>query len=61
MSSQIVTKLEQGYHQDALRLRTAEEWAARLRAGRETVADDERPGRPPQNNLDDAVLRFHEK
>jgi hypothetical protein len=60
-NAQIVTKLEQGYHQDALRLRTVEKWAARFRAGRETVEDDERLGRPPQNDLDDAVLRFLEK
>jgi hypothetical protein len=56
--AQIVTKLEQGHHQDALRLRSVEKWAARFRAGRKTVEDDERPGRPPQNDLGDAVLRF---
>jgi hypothetical protein len=33
----------------------------RSRAGRETVEDDERPGRPRQNDLGDAVLRFLEK
>jgi hypothetical protein len=58
---QIVTKLEHGYHQDALRLRAVEALAARFRAGRETGEDDERPGRCPQNDLRDAVLRFLEK
>jgi hypothetical protein len=53
--------LEQGYHQDVLSLRAAEKWAARFRAGRETVEDDERPERPPQNDLGDAGLRFLEK
>jgi hypothetical protein len=60
-NAQIVTKLEQGYHQDAPRLRTVENWAARFRAGLETVEDDEKPGRDPQNNLGDTVLRFFEK
>jgi hypothetical protein len=60
-NAQIVTKLEQDYHQDALRLRDVEKWAARFRAGRETVEDDERPGMPPQNDLGDAVLKFIEK
>jgi hypothetical protein len=60
-SAQIVTKLEQGYHQDALHLRAVEKWAARFRAGRETVEDDEKPERHPQTNLGDAVLRFLEK
>jgi hypothetical protein len=60
-NAQIVTKLEQGYHQDALRLRAVEKWAAGFRAGRETVEDDRRPGRPPRNDLGDAVLRFLEK
>jgi hypothetical protein len=61
INAQIVTKLEQDYHQDTLRLRAVENWETRFRAGRETVEDDERPGRPPQNDLGDAVLRFHEK
>jgi hypothetical protein len=60
MNAQIVTKLEQGYHQDGLRLRAVEKWAARFGAGRETVEDDERLGRPPQTDLGDAVLRFLE-
>jgi transposase len=60
-NAQIVTKLDQGYHQDASRLRTIEKWAARFRPGQETVEDDERPERPPQNDLGDAVLRFLEK
>jgi hypothetical protein len=59
--AQIVTKLEQGYRQDALSLRAVKKLAARFRAGRETVEDDERPGRPPQNDLRDAILRFLEK
>jgi hypothetical protein len=42
-NAQIVTKLEQVYHQDALRFRTVEKWAARFRAGHETVEDDEKP------------------
>jgi hypothetical protein len=60
-NAQIVIKLEPGYHQDALHLRAVEKWAAIFRAGRETVEDDERPERPPQNDLGDAVLRFLEK
>jgi hypothetical protein len=60
-NTQIVTKLEQGYHQDALRLRAVEKWAAKFRAGRETVDDDERLRRLPQNDLGDAILRFLEK
>jgi hypothetical protein len=60
-STQIVTKLEQGYHQDALRFRAVGKWPARFHAGRKTVEDDERPGRPAQNDLSDAVLRFLEK
>jgi hypothetical protein len=60
-NAQIVTKLAQGEHQDALRLRVVEKWAARFRAGRETVENDKRPGRSPQNDLGDAVLRFLEK
>jgi hypothetical protein len=60
-NAQIVTKLEQGYHSDALPLRTVEKWAARFRAGRETVEDDESPGRSLQNDLGDSVLRFVEK
>jgi hypothetical protein len=44
-----------------LRLRTVKKWAARFRASRETVEDDERPGRPPHNDLGDAVLKFLEK
>jgi hypothetical protein len=61
MNARTLTKLAQGYHQDALRLRVVEKCAARFRAGRETVEDDERPGRPPQNDLGDAVFRFLEK
>jgi hypothetical protein len=60
-NAQIVTKLEQGHDQDALRLQAVEKWAVRFRAGRETIKDDERPGRPPQNDLGDAVLRVLEK
>jgi hypothetical protein len=60
-NAQIVTKLEQGYHQDALHLRAAEKWAARFRAGRESVEDDEMPGMRHQNDFGDAVLRFLEK
>jgi histone-lysine N-methyltransferase SETMAR len=60
-NAQIVTKLEQGYHQDALSLRAVENWAATFRAGRETVEDDEGLGRHPQNDLGDAVLRFLRK
>jgi hypothetical protein len=59
--AQIVSKLEERYHQDALRLRAVEKWPVRFRAGRETVEDDERPGRPSQNDFGDAVLRFLEK
>jgi hypothetical protein len=59
--AQIITKPEQGYHQDALCLRTVEKWAARFRAGWEAVEDDERPERHPQNDLGDAVLPFLEK
>jgi hypothetical protein len=58
---QIVTKLKQSYYQDALRLQVVEKWAARFRAGQETIKDDERPARPPQNDLGDAVPRFLEK
>jgi transposase len=60
-NTQIVTKLEQGYHQEAVHLRAVKKWKARFRAARETVKNDKRPGRPPQNNLGDAVLRFLEK
>jgi hypothetical protein len=60
-NAQIVTKLEQGYHQDALRLRAVEKWAARFREGPETVENDERPERLSHNDLGDAVLRFLEK
>jgi hypothetical protein len=59
--AQIVSKLQQDYHQDALRLRAVEKWVARFRAGRETVEDDERPGRSPQNDLGDAAPRFLER
>jgi hypothetical protein len=38
-----------------------EKWAVRFRAGWETVEDDERPGRRPQNNLGDTVLSCLEK
>jgi hypothetical protein len=58
---QIVTKLEQGYHKDALRLRPVEKWAVSFRAGRETVEDDAMLGSHPQNDLGDAVLRFLEE
>jgi histone-lysine N-methyltransferase SETMAR len=44
-----------------MRVRAVEKWAARFRAGRDTVEDGERPGRPRQNGHDDAVLRFLEK
>jgi hypothetical protein len=60
-NAQIVTKLAQGYCQDAVRLRAVEKWAARFQAGRETVKDDKGPVRPRQNDLGDAVLRFLEK
>jgi hypothetical protein len=60
-NAQIVTKLEQCYRQDALGLRVVEKWAARLRAGRETVEDDERPGRIHENGLGDAVVRLLER
>jgi hypothetical protein len=60
-NTQIVTTLEQCYHQGALHLLTVEKWAARFGAGRETVDDDERPGRRPQNDFGDAVLKFLEK
>jgi hypothetical protein len=63
-NAQMVTKLDPGYHQDAPRLRATEKWEARFRADRETVEDDEddeRPGRPSQNDLGEAVLRFLEK
>jgi hypothetical protein len=56
--AQIVTKLEQDYHQDALRLRAIEKWSVRFRAGRETVEDDERAGRPLQNDMGSGFLRF---
>jgi hypothetical protein len=60
-NTQTVTKLEHGYHEDALRLRAVEKSAAKSRAGRETVEYDKRPGRHSQNDLGDAVLRFLEK
>jgi hypothetical protein len=60
-NTKIVTKLEQGYSQDALHLRALEKWTARFRAIRETVEDGESPGRLPDNDLGDAVLTFHEK
>jgi histone-lysine N-methyltransferase SETMAR len=60
-NAQIVAKLEQDYREDALRLRAVEKWAARFQAGRETAQDAESSGRPHQNDLDDAVLRFLEK
>jgi hypothetical protein len=44
-----------------LRLRAVEKWAAKFRAGWETVEDDEKPERPPQNDLGDIVLRFLEE
>jgi hypothetical protein len=61
MNAQIVTKLEQGYHHNALRLRVVEKLAVRFRASRETVEDDERPGKHLQNDLGDEVLRFLKK
>jgi hypothetical protein len=60
-NAQIVTKLEQGYHQNTLRLRAVEKWAPRFRAGRDTVENDERSGRPPQNDLGEAILRILER
>jgi hypothetical protein len=44
-----------------LRLRAVQKWAAKFRAGWETVENDERPGRPTQNDLGYAVLSFLEK
>jgi hypothetical protein len=58
-NAQIAIKLEQGYHQEALRLRAVETWAARFREGWETIEDNERPVMP-QNDLGDAVRRFLE-
>jgi hypothetical protein len=55
MNVQIVTKLEQGYRQDALGLWAVEKWAVRFRAGLETVEDDEMPGRPLSTIL---VMQF---
>jgi hypothetical protein len=49
--AQIGTKLEQNYHQDALHLQDIKEWSVRFRAGRETVEDDERAGKPLQNDM----------
>jgi hypothetical protein len=57
----IVTKLKQDYHQDALHLWAVEKWAARFRAGLESLEDHERPGKRPENDLGDAVLKFLEK
>jgi hypothetical protein len=59
--AQIVTKLDKGCHEDALRLRAVEKWVARFRAGREIVEDDESLERPPQDHFGDAVLRYLEK
>jgi hypothetical protein len=42
-------------------LGAVEKWAVRFRARRKTIEDDETPGRPVQNDLGDAVLRFLEK
>jgi histone-lysine N-methyltransferase SETMAR len=60
-NQQIIAKLVKGYGQDALSLRSVQKWAARFRAGQEDVEDDERPGRPPQTDLCDVILRFLEK
>jgi hypothetical protein len=54
-NAQIVIKLEQNDRHNALGLRAVEKWAARFRAGRETVEDDERPGRPLRTIL---VMQF---
>jgi hypothetical protein len=59
--TQIVTKIERDYHEDALRLQTIEKWSVRFRAGQETVEDDERAGRSLQNDMDSGFLRFLDK
>jgi hypothetical protein len=43
-SARIVLKRKGAYHRDKLRLRAPDEWAARFRAGLETLENDERPG-----------------
>jgi hypothetical protein len=60
-NQQIAAKLAQSYGQEAQCLRAVQKWAARFRAGKENVEDDERSGRPPQIDIRDVILRFLEK
>jgi hypothetical protein len=54
----MVAKLEQNYHQDALRLQAIKKWSMRFRAGRETVGDDEKAERLLRNDMGSGLLRF---
>jgi histone-lysine N-methyltransferase SETMAR len=58
---EILAKLQLAYHEDALCLRAVEKWAARFRAGQETVDDETRPGRPAISDLSEAILQFLER
>jgi hypothetical protein len=60
-NQQIAAKLAKSYGQDALCLRAVQKWAARFRVGQEDVEDDERPGRSPQTDICDVILRFLKK
>jgi hypothetical protein len=56
MNAQILAKLEQAFHEDAVHPCAVEKWAARFRSDQMSVEDEERCGRAAQNDFHDAVL-----
>jgi histone-lysine N-methyltransferase SETMAR len=60
-NSQIHEWLEKGFGHNTVSLRTVETWAARFRAGRTSVEDDARSGRPAEEGCDALILSHIEE
>ena len=60
-NGQIHEWLEKGFGYNAVTLRTVETWAARFRAGRTSVEDDVRSGRPTEDGRDALILSHIEE
>jgi transposase len=55
-TDQIVSKLQEHYHEHAYEDRTVRFWMTELERGREDLRDAPRTGRPPLEDIDDPIL-----
>jgi hypothetical protein len=60
-NAQSLARLEQAYQEDQLRIRAVAKSAGRFRRGEKSFEDEERSGRPAQNNFHEVVLFFLEE